>query len=130
MIYASKLLRNVEVCIQCAKTQKLRKIFNIFVCLVAQETIMRDCLSALSFRTDIPADKYEGCRPAAKDIRLAHYVNHTIKEHDVKRDYFNDVTFCFCFLDHRCNSGTATAINTMTLLVSLSIVLFLARKLI
>lgn len=97
-------------------------------CLLAQETITRDCLSALSFRTDIPADKYEGCRPAAKDIRLAHYVNHTIKEHDVKRDYFNDVTFCFCFLDHRCNGAKATAINTTFLLGSLSIVLFLARK--
>ncbi|XP_018800989.1 PREDICTED: uncharacterized protein LOC108976384 [Bactrocera latifrons] len=87
----------------------------------AQETITRDCLSALSFRTDIPADKYEGCRPAAKDIRLAHYVNHTIKEHDVKRDYFNDVTFCFCFLDHRCNGAKATAINSLALLGSLSL---------
>ncbi|XP_075162098.1 QVR superfamily protein crim [Haematobia irritans] len=71
----------------------------------AQETITRDCLSSLSFRTDIPADKYEGCYPAAKDVRLAHYVNHTIKEHDVKREYFTDVKFCFCFLDHRCNSA-------------------------
>ncbi|XP_073843261.1 QVR superfamily protein crim [Musca autumnalis] len=71
----------------------------------AQETIIRDCLSALSFRTDIPADKYEGCYPAAKDVRLAHYVNHTIKEHDVKRDYFTDVKYCFCFLDHRCNGA-------------------------
>ncbi|KAM7357620.1 QVR superfamily protein crim [Cochliomyia hominivorax] len=73
----------------------------------AQRTIIRDCLSSLSFRTDIPADKYEGCRPAAKDVRLANYVNHTIKEHDVKRDYFNDVEFCFCFLDHRCNGAEA-----------------------
>lgn len=79
----------------------------------AQQTIIRECLSALSFRTDIPADKYEGCRPAAKDVRLANYVNHTIKEHDVKRDYFNDVQFCYCFLDHRCN-GTETLLKTKT----------------
>ncbi|EDV96672.1 uncharacterized protein LOC6558133 [Drosophila grimshawi] len=72
----------------------------------AKETITRDCLSALNFRTDIPADKYEGCRPAAKDVRLGHYVNHTIKEHDVKRDYFTETTFCFCFLDHRCNAAS------------------------
>lgn len=74
---------------------------------LAQQTIIRDCLSSLSFRNDIPADKYEGCRPAAKDVRLAHYVNHTIKEHDVKRDYFTDVSYCFCFLDHRCNGAEA-----------------------
>ncbi|KAI9581849.1 hypothetical protein GQX74_010166 [Glossina fuscipes] len=50
----------------------------------AKEIITRDCLSSLSLRTDIPADKYEGCRPAANDVHLAHYVNHTVKEHDVK----------------------------------------------
>lgn len=80
-------------------------IYAWFVYFLAQRTIIRDCLSALSFRTDIPADKYEGCRPAAKDVHLANYVNHTIKEHDVKRDYFSDVQFCFCFLDHRCNGA-------------------------
>ncbi|XP_036326919.1 uncharacterized protein LOC118739599 [Rhagoletis pomonella] len=95
----------------------------------AQETITRDCLSALSFRTDIPADKYEGCRPAAQDVRLAHYVNHTVKEHDVKRDYFSDVTFCFCFLDHRCNGAETSVTSSIALLVSGSIVLLLARKL-
>uniref|UniRef100_A0A1A9X0B1 Uncharacterized protein n=1 Tax=Glossina brevipalpis TaxID=37001 RepID=A0A1A9X0B1_9MUSC len=71
----------------------------------AKEIITRDCLSTLTFRTDIPADKYEGCRPAANDVRLAHYVHHNIKEHDVKRDYYSNVTFCFCFLDHRCNDS-------------------------
>lgn len=77
------------------------------IVIVAKETIIRDCLSSLSFRTDIPADKYEGCRPAAKDVRLGHYVNHTIKEHDIKRDYFSNVTYCFCFLDHRCNTAAS-----------------------
>ncbi|XP_050067568.1 uncharacterized protein LOC126556350 [Anopheles maculipalpis] len=72
------------------------------------ETYTRDCLSSLQgFRTDIPADKYEGCRPAAKDLNLAHYVNTSIKELDVKRDHFDSTTFCFCFLDHRCNGAPA-----------------------
>lgn len=88
---------------------------NKLYCSLAQRTIIRDCLSSLSFRTDIPADKYEGCRPAAKDVRLANYVNHTIKEHDVKRDYFNDVEFCFCFLDHRCN-GAETLMKGSTII--------------
>ncbi|ETN65549.1 hypothetical protein AND_002681 [Anopheles darlingi] len=71
------------------------------------ETITRDCLSTLQgFRTDIPADKYEGCRPAAKDYNLAHYVNTSIKELDVKRDHFDSTKFCFCFLDHRCNGAS------------------------
>ncbi|ALC45057.1 crim [Drosophila busckii] len=90
-----------------------------------RETITRDCLSALSFRTDIPADKYEGCRPAAKDVRLAHYVNHTIKEHDVKRDYFTDTTFCFCFLDHRCNG--AGALKSSTLAAGAVVLLLLTK---
>ncbi|XP_055385835.1 uncharacterized protein LOC129614898 [Condylostylus longicornis] len=71
----------------------------------AQVSYTRDCLSSLNFRTDIPSDQYEGCRPAVRDVRLANYVNHTIKEHDVKRDYYNHVEFCFCFLDHRCNNA-------------------------
>ncbi|XP_067648493.1 UPAR/Ly6 domain-containing protein crim [Eurosta solidaginis] len=97
----------------------------------AQEAITRDCLSSLSFRTDIPADKYEGCRLAAKDVRLANYVNHTIKEHDVKRDYFNDVTFCFCFLDHRCNGVDGISrISSIAMVGGVSAVLLLARRLI
>ncbi|XP_017021305.1 UPAR/Ly6 domain-containing protein crim [Drosophila kikkawai] len=79
----------------------------------AQETITRDCLSALSFRKDIPADKYEGCRPAAKMVKLGHYVNHTIKEHDIKRDYFTDTEFCFCFLDHRCNGTSGMRVSAI-----------------
>ncbi|XP_058459961.1 uncharacterized protein LOC131435783 [Malaya genurostris] len=70
------------------------------------ETITRDCLSALQgFRTDIPADKYEGCYKSAKDEQLAHYVNNSIKQLDVRRDYYTSTTFCFCFLDHRCNKA-------------------------
>ncbi|BFF97301.1 uncharacterized protein DMAD_05743 [Drosophila madeirensis] len=93
----------------------------------SRETITRDCLSALSFRTDIPADKYEGCRPAAKDVRLAHYVNHTIKEHDVKRDFFPDTTFCFCFLDHRCNGASGLQKSAALGLLAMAITLLLGR---
>ncbi|TDG43965.1 hypothetical protein AWZ03_009600 [Drosophila navojoa] len=89
----------------------------------AKETITRDCLSALNFRTDIPADKYEGCRPAAKDVRLAHYVNHTIKEHDVKRDFFTETTFCFCFLDHRCNGASSTKTSAIAAAAALLLLL-------
>lgn len=75
----------------------------------ASVTITRECLSTLrAFRTDIPADHYEGCRQSAKDVRLAHYVfNNTIKELDIRRDYFDSTEFCFCFLDHRCNSSNS-----------------------
>jgi hypothetical protein len=56
---------------------------------LAETIITRECLSSLrAVRTDIPADHYEGCRPAAKDVRLAHYVNNSIKELDIKRYAF------------------------------------------
>ncbi|XP_037936241.1 uncharacterized protein LOC119670159 [Teleopsis dalmanni] len=93
----------------------------------AKETITRDCLSALKFRTDIPADKYEGCRPAAKDLHLAHYVNHTIKEHDVKRDFFSHVTFCFCFLDHRCNGAQSLVRSSKIVILAIVILTCIKR---
>ncbi|KAK6637782.1 hypothetical protein RUM44_008204 [Polyplax serrata] len=71
------------------------------------EIITRDCLSSLTFRTDIPADHYEGCRPAAKDVRLAHYVNNSISEYDIRRDHYNSTEWCFCYFDNRCNSSTS-----------------------
>lgn len=90
---------------------------------LATEVITRECLSTIkSFRTDIPADLYEGCRPAAKDVRLAHYVNNTIKELDIRRDHYDSTTFCFCFLDHRCNDGVSNQVS----IVTMSIMLFLS----
>lgn len=82
------------------------------VCVKITETrgvdtvITRSCLSTVqSQRSDIPADKYEGCRPAALDVKLGHYVNNSIKELDIHRDYYESTEWCFCFLDHRCNSS-------------------------
>lgn len=91
-------------------------IYHLILSIVASTTIVRDCLSTLNsgFRTDLPADRYEGCRPASKDVRLAHYVfNNTIKELDIRRDHFDSTEFCYCFLDHRCNG--ATSMQTMSI---------------
>lgn len=73
----------------------------------ATETVTRDCLSTIraTGRTDIPADPYEGCRGAAIDPHLGNYVNNSIKEYDIYRNYYDETTFCFCFFDYRCNSA-------------------------
>ncbi|CAH0558893.1 unnamed protein product [Brassicogethes aeneus] len=72
-----------------------------------ETVITRDCLSSMqAIRTDIPADHYEGCRAAAVDEKLGHYVNNSIKELDIHRTYYDKTTWCFCFLDHRCNDST------------------------
>jgi len=90
----------------------------------AEVVITRKCLSQVEYsRHDVPADKYEGCRSAAKDIQLAHYVNNTIKQLDVARNYYDEVTWCFCQFDHFCNGGRSHmpswTISTATILLSL-----------
>jgi len=77
------------------------------------------------YRTDIPADKYEGCRHGTIDPKLANYVNNSVKEINVKRDYYDSTTFCFCFLDHRCNSSSSLSHSTLLALLTGSF-LFLA----
>lgn len=57
--------------------------------ILGEEVITRDCLSSVQgLRTDVPADHYEGCRPAAVDPKLANYVNNSIKELDIYRYVF------------------------------------------
>lgn len=87
--------------------------------MTAETIITRECLSSVrSFRTDMPADHYEGCRPAAKDFRLGHYVNNSIHQLDIHRDYYDEVTWCFCYFDNRCNSASSYDISILLLAVS------------
>lgn len=98
---------------------------------LASVTIIRDCLSTLNsgYRTDLPADRYEGCRPASKDVRLGHYVfNNTIKELDIKREHFDQTTFCYCFLDHRCNSSTSINASIWSCTIGVGIAIMAALR--
>lgn len=72
----------------------------------AETLLTRDCLSSVkSIRTDFPADHYEGCRPATKDVKLGHYVNNSITQLDIHRTHYDSVTWCFCYFHHRCNNA-------------------------
>ncbi|KOX74085.1 hypothetical protein WN51_14165 [Melipona quadrifasciata] len=79
------------------------------------------CIKIIEKRGDIPADRYEGCRPAAKDVRLGHYVNNSIWQLDIHRDYYDEVTWCFCYFDHRCNGTDNVAISIILLFISIAI---------
>lgn len=95
--------------------------------LSAETIITRECLSSVrSFRTDIPADHYEGCRPAAKDVRLGHYVNNSIHQLDIHRDYYTEVTWCFCYFDHRCNSAEKTIVSTLFVTLIIAVEYFIS----
>jgi len=85
----------------------------------ADVQVTRDCLSNLiGYRKDIPADQYEGCRTAAAQPKVAVYVENTVKELDLKRDYWSDTTYCFCEFDEWCNSAFTS--NASLLLLTLS----------
>ena len=89
----------------------------------AEVMVTRDCLSNLeAFRTDIPADKYEGCRTASKDVKLGQYVFNRIDELDVYRNHYDNTTYCFCDFDHWCN-GAPVRMGSGLVLVSLAIFL-------
>jgi len=79
--------------------------------------VTRDCLSNIvPFRRDVPADRFEGCRPAASQPKLAVYVDNSVKELDLKKDYYEDTIFCFCEFDEWCNHQIAIRCNSLTLL--------------
>lgn len=90
---------NDDVCVKIIEEKDgIYTIYNIFknfqpfltitirIKFLGNQVISRDCLSSMQgLRTDIPADHYEGCRPAAVDVKLANYVNNSIKELDIQR---------------------------------------------
>jgi len=89
----------------------------------AETLITRDCLSSLQWnRRDVPADHYEGCRTSADDPRLGLYTFNSLKELDTKRDYYDNVEYCFCQYDEQCNAAGAMT-SSLAALMTLAVLL-------
>lgn len=90
--------------------------------------ITRDCLSSLAgYRVDLPADTYEGCRPAARP-KVAIYVENAVQELDLKRDHWTSVDYCFCEFDEWCNAAVGRLGSWLMLLVALLVAKLLHRR--
>lgn len=82
----------------------------------------RDCLSnVISFRRDVPADRFEGCRPAAAQPKLAVYVENSVTELDLKKNHWDQTTYCFCEFDEWCNDANSIKSNTLLLMMIISL---------
>lgn len=101
-------------------------IHNYFVKYLADIQVTRDCLSNIvGHRRDIPADRFEGCRPAAAQPKLAVYVENSVRELNLKNDYWDATTYCFCEFDEWCNSQTRLTCNFFIIIFALALSAFL-----
>lgn len=70
----------------------------------------------MPIRDDIPADKFEGCRPASQNPKRAVFIDNAMTELDLKNDYFTNITYCFCEFDQWCNGSGTVQSNFTTIL--------------